>query len=141
ADTVEPFRVDFLSIYEDKPEHEGKPRIGGFVITASGKPLGKEFAQKLSAILLEAATYQEASAKCFEPGVAFRLRADQRSAEVLICFMCNDINVRPNRKGNRDASQLADFGQPVRVRLLKLTKEAFPDDEQIQNLKADKSHE
>src|SRR5262249_42001424 len=68
ADTVEPFRIDPDSVYTTKPEDEGKMRIGGFVVTANAKPLGKEFAQQLSAILLEPDTYKHASAKCFDPG-------------------------------------------------------------------------
>jgi hypothetical protein len=135
AQKVETFRLDPESVYSAKPEYEGKTRIDGYVITATGKTQGPEFARRLAAILLREETYEPAAAKCFDPGVAFRVYGGDESVEVLICFMCNDLDVRPNALGQRLGNQLADFPREVRPQLLKLVQEAFPDDKDIQALK------
>lgn len=114
-----------------------KVRVHRFTQGATkGRVPGQQFASRLAAILLAEHTYGIAATDCFDPGVAYRLWKGDRSVDVLICFHCNNLDVRPNRKAESAGGQLADFGQStVRTELLKLTKEAFPDDRDIQSLK------
>jgi hypothetical protein len=93
-------------------------------------------------VLLENATYFGDQAKCFEPGVAFRLWKEKESVEVIICFHCANLKLTA-KGGKADAND--DDGIPKSGgfggaegsygRLAKLAKEAFPDDKHIQALK------
>ena len=90
ATRVEAFRVD--------PSREAKANdawIGGYVISATGKEQGKEFAAKLSAVLLSPTTYSFLNRKrcMFDPGVAYRFWKDQEVVEVTVCFHCDDLMV------------------------------------------------
>ena len=136
AARVEVFRID------PDDSAKGPKRIGGYAITATGKELDKEFTGKLADVLLDDATYFGDQAKCFEPGVAFRLWKDKESVEVVICFHC--ANLKLTAKGVK-GDAIDDDGHPKSGgfgstegsygRLAKLAKEAFPDDKDIQALK------
>jgi hypothetical protein len=136
ATRVEVFRID--------PDNsaKGAKRIGGYAITATEKEQGQEFTGKLADALLDDATYFGDQAKCFEPGVAFRLWKEKESVEVVICFHCANLKLTTNgAKGDA----INDGGHPKSGafggdkgsygRLAKLAKEAFPDDKDIQTLK------
>jgi hypothetical protein len=100
ATKVEVFRLDGKEVSggrEGKPK-EGK-RLGGFLVTAQGQDKGREFARKLLGILNDDKTYTDEFAKCFWPGVAFRVWKDQEVIEVLICFRCHNFYCGPHRRG------------------------------------------
>jgi hypothetical protein len=136
ATRVETFRVDADS---SKP---GANRVGGYAITATGKEQDKEFTAKLAGVLLDDGAYFGVQAQCFDPGVAFRLWKNKESVEVVICFHCSNLKL-----GARDAKgKVFDETENLKVggfggadgsygRLVKLAKEAFPDDKDIQALK------
>jgi hypothetical protein len=134
SDEVETFRIDPESIWKPEKKALEGMRIDGFLVISNGKTQDSAFAAKLRAILLQDETYKKPSAKCFDPGVAYRFKHGERSADVAICFMCNDMDSQPNRKHNTTGDQLADFTREARAALLALTKEAFPDDAEIQAL-------
>jgi hypothetical protein len=136
ATRVEVFRID------PDDSAKGAKRIGGYAITTTGKEQDKEFTGKLADVLLDDGTYFGVQAKCFEPGVAFRLWKDKESIEVVVCFHC--ANLRLTAKGAKGES--VDDGGSPRLgafagdkgsygRLAQLAKEAFPDDKDIQALK------
>jgi hypothetical protein len=136
ATRVEVFRID--------PDESAKraKRIGGYAITVTGKEQNKEFTGKLADVLLDDGTYVGDQAKCFEPGVAFRLWKDKESVEVVICFHC--ANLKLTAKGANgdaldggDSKKIGGFGgdKGSYGSLAKLAKEAFPDDKDIQALK------
>jgi hypothetical protein len=136
ATRVEVFRID------PDVSAKGAKRIGGYAITATGKERDKEFTGKLADALLDDGTYFGDQAKCFEPGVAFRLWKDKESVEVVICFHC--ANLKITAKG-ATGEPVDDGGSPKiggfagdkgsYGRLANLAKEAFPDDKDIQALK------
>lgn len=133
ATRVEVFRLD--PDPRKKPDEKG---VGGFLVTATGKEQGKEFAGKLRDVLFTDATYEGASARCFEPGVAFRAWTDKKeSVEVIICFHCSNLSVisyDANGKVVKKDGGGGFGGTPSWTALVKLAKEAFPDDKEIQTL-------
>src|SRR5271156_1276059 len=96
ATKVEVFRIDPISGHMPKSTRkEGEKRIMGFLVIAQGKDQGKEFADKLSQILFDRATYSDQISMCFDPGVAFRVWKDDEALDVLICFKCNNFGYGP----------------------------------------------
>jgi hypothetical protein len=123
ADRVEVFRIN----PEKEGKEAGKNRIGGYAVTATGKEQDKVFAGKLAGVLLQGRTYSGQSFKCFDPGVAYRIWKGKESVEVAICFACENLRIGDafgsfgGAKGNWAA-------------MVKVAKEAFPDDKEIQGL-------
>jgi hypothetical protein len=134
-------KVEAFRIKLDKADKEGVKTVGGYPITATGKEQGKDFAGKLRDVLFADATYEGRSARCFEPGVAFRARTDKKeSVEVIICFHCSNLSVisyDANGKVVKKDAGGGFGGTPSWTALVKLAKEAFPDDKEIQALKED----
>lgn len=96
---------------------------------STGKALEKEFAARLAAILLDEKTYlfDMAPKSCeLNPGVAFRLWKGTRQVNVVLSFECDMLLVNP-------WLGFADF-DPARPALVRLVKEALPDDPEIQKL-------
>ena len=133
ATRVEVFRTDGKNgPWIGKPRSPGETRIGGFLVTARGQDRGKEFAAGLADVLLARRTYSWAYAGCYWPGVAFRVWKDEEAVEVLICFECNNFYCGPPTDRARDTASFV--GSPLRPRLVRLAREAFPDDKEIQGL-------
>jgi hypothetical protein len=132
ATKVEVFRLDPEdSPYRfDKPRVDGEKRIGGWLITAQGKDQGKEFAVKLAALLDEKHD-KSGGAKCFDPGVAFRVWKDDEYADVLICYHCNNYYFGPPTQRAKENAGITT----LRPLFVQLAKEAFPEDKEIQALK------
>jgi hypothetical protein len=134
ASKVEVFRLDGKEFSKDEggPLKKGR-RVGGFLVTAQGKDQGRKFAGKLLDILNDNKTYTNKYALCFWPGIAFRVWKEEECVEVLICFLCDNLYCGPPPKGM--ANENASFvGSPRRADLVRLAKEAFPDDKEIQGL-------
>lgn len=130
AARVEVFRVSPL----ESTAHSGN-EIGGYPITARGKEQGPGFAARLAAVLLNDGVTQNEKKCGLEPGVAFRAWKNQNAVEILICFKCDVL--WPHVVGEQTENpthEWQDF-DPVRADLVGLAKEAFLDDDEIQNLK------
>jgi hypothetical protein len=131
ATRVEAFRV--LKRHTSEEEPKVKKRIGGFLLNPKGKALGKEFAKELADILSDDRTYSNAWAACFEPGVAFHAWKGDERIDILICFMCDNLYCGPPVE---NAGENVSFvGTPARAQLVRLVKQAFPEDQEIQSLK------
>lgn len=128
AARVEVFRVklDF-----DKSGEEARERMGPCVITARGNDQGKEFAARLRAILYDRSTYSNSEAKCFTPGVAFRIWKDKKSVDVYICFHCDNFLIKT---AEHESGKHSFLDTAARGKLVQLAKDAFPDDPEIQSL-------
>jgi hypothetical protein len=131
ATKVEAFRI--------KPEHTDKTGdnyIAGYPITSRSKKLGEKFAQKMTKALFEEKTYEGEGAKCFDPGVAFRVWSGKEAVEVIICFRCTNFQVQVMGE-KKDSDEVREFGfGPGLEPFLALAREAFPDDREIQGLKS-----
>ena len=118
-----------------EPDHNpGSNTIAGFPILATGKEQDQAFAARLTAILLGDDVTRNAKKCGFSPGVAYRLWKGDLAVEVLICFECDVL--WPHVVGERSDHphlEWQDFDS-VRADLIKLAKEAFPDDKEILSL-------
>lgn len=125
ATKVEVFRVD-----SGKPGGKDKT-VGGYRVTATGKDRDEKFAARLAGVVLDEESYVWGAAKgcVFQPGVAFRVWKGEESVEVVICFACDQVRVSAAGKDGVPAES-----DPGRAALVKLAKEALPDDKEIQKL-------
>ncbi len=129
ATQVETYRIEGFG---PKPA-PGQRVIDGYPVLSRGRTQGAGFAHRLAAVLTNPQTFAGAEDRCiFDPGVVFRLRNGSDAVDALICYHCNDIMVITNR-----ARDKAVYGRSylVRPQLVRLTKEAFPGDKEIQMLK------
>jgi hypothetical protein len=135
ATKVEVFRIDGRNDPPDPtPIKPGDPTVGGYAILTHGKDQGREFAAKLNDLLTDDKTYTDRFATCFWPGVAFRVWKDEECVDVIICFKCSNFYLGPPT--DKRVLENATFsGSPNTGRLVRLAKEAFPDDEEVQALK------
>ncbi len=130
ATKVEVFRVE-----PNKAEKPEDKQIGGYPIKATGTEQKKAFAAKLAAVLVDEKTLFGQQARCFTPGVAFRLWKDKESVDVIICFACENLRlIARDADGKEIKNTSGAFGPDIQP-LLKLAKEAFPDDKEIQGIK------
>ena len=128
-------RVEVFRVASEEVQKPTNNAIEGYPILATGKEQGEEFAARLTSILLGKGVTQNEKKCGLEPGVAYRLWKGNQSVEVLVCFKCNVL--WPHIVGEQWKEHLwwewQDF-DTVRADLLAVTKEAFPDDQEIQSL-------
>ncbi len=135
-------RVEVYRIDGGGPDHvevhpkPGEPSIGGFRVTAQGKDQGPEFATRLADVLLDPANHTIPIVKCYWPGVVFRIYKGQECVDVMICFHCHNYYLGPPSTA-RVLETDGFEGTPAGPKLVRLAKEAFPNDKQIQALKED----
>ena len=130
ADRVEAFRIG-----PEPTAKKGKKNVAGYPILSRGKDQGQKFAARLASVLLEDGTLFGKGVRGFEPGVAFRMWHGEELVEVLICFKCDSLRVISHSgKGKVVKRASGAFGGHAGP-LVKLAKEAFPDDKEIQALK------
>jgi hypothetical protein len=130
ATRVEVFRVD---PNRDRTK-DAKANIGGYGVISTGKEQGETFARRLADILLGNSVTTNVKKCGLQPVVAYRLWKDKQSLEVLVCFRCDVLWPHVvGEMGTPGPYEYQDF-DPVRAKLLALTKEAFPDDKKIQAL-------
>jgi hypothetical protein len=101
------------------------------------KELDNALARQLADIMLDPNTYDFNSAKgcMFEPVAGFRIWHDKRSVDVILCFHCNELKlISPDPVSKRYPSRVQGFDK-ARPAMLRLVKQAFPDDREIQDLK------
>ena len=87
------------------------------------------------AVLRNDASYAWNIAKqcIFDPGVAYRVWRGNESVVILICFHCDEVGIVADKTQPEEITiHSCDPGRPA---LLKLAKEAMPDDKEIQALK------
>jgi hypothetical protein len=133
ATKVEVFRIDPMSRSDPDKLKVAEKSIGGYQVTSQGNDQGNAFAIKLADILADEATYTDGMADCYNPGVVFRAWVNDQPYDAVICFKCSNFYFGPS---THLAKPIASFGDsPRRADLVRLAKEAFPDDTDIQKLK------
>ena len=136
-DKVETYRL--LTHRDDKPTSagDGLPRLHGHPIIATGPVLGPEFGSQLAAVFFSPDAYDFDRAKgcLFDPGVAFRVHSGRRYVDLLLCFSCNEHRFYAvDEAGNVTRESGEDFDR-ARPKLVRLAKQAFPNDPTISALK------
>jgi len=126
ADKVEVFRIDGRS--DGERTNEPGNRIHGYLVKHKGKDQGREFAQDLAGILFHERTYSNGYAACFFPGIVFRPWAGEKSVTVVLCLECDQLLVNFSRT-------ISFYNSPLRANLVRLAKQAFPEDPEIQELR------
>jgi hypothetical protein len=129
ATRVEAFRIEPRAAKGDEKQIAGHP----IKVTA---PEQKEaFAKKLAAALTDEKSLFGEQARCFLPGVAFRIWKEQESVDVLVCFGCSNLRlIARNAKATAVKEARGAFGKDNGV-LLGLAREAFPDDKELKEIK------
>lgn len=124
-----------VEVFRIKPRKEAaKEQIAGYPITAPGKEQGKEFAAELASVLKDDKTWFGTGARCFIPGVAFRVWKDKESVDVIICFGCSNFHLVARDAAGKEVRMTGGAFGPTNGPLLKLAKKAFPDDKEIQGI-------
>ena len=127
-------RVEVFKVSSKRARDE--PDAGGYRVAATGKPRGKEFAARLAGVLLEEKSYRFDTRRVggFEPLVVLKAWKGEAWVEVLFSFASDEVVVRAPAKDEtvRSAQEEID---PVRGELVRLVKEALPEDKEIQALR------
>jgi hypothetical protein len=131
ATRVEVFRLGEAAGAPDQAKAE---TLDGFPVAARGKEQGKEFAGNLTKVLLDEKTYSTTFAACFMPGVAFRVWKGEECVDVVVCFKCSNFYCGPKTTQAQENACFAD-SPAAAAALVRLAKEALPDDKEIQALK------
>lgn len=132
ADKVEVFRVD--GTWPHKPPAPSEQAISGWRVLSQGRDQGPEFAARLADILADEASYSQKFAGCFDPGVGYRIWRGKDRVDFIICFHCDNFYLGPPVKGKMVSETASFYETPARRRLVRLAKEAFPNDPDIQGL-------
>jgi len=130
VDRVEVFRI--APMWEKKKDQEAN--FVGYPLLAIAKEQNKEYADRLAAVLKDEHSYDWGVAKACEFG-RNRLSDLEREGSiiVLICFTCNEIGIIADE--SKPAILRTHSADPARPALLKLARQAFPDDKALQSLK------
>jgi hypothetical protein len=120
----------------DRDFIKGKVGEGMQVKETLGTPmlLAPDLSRRVSEALRDRDTYEaDVFIMCFDPGVQFDFYQDSRRVTVQICFHCQNLTARFDDGQSTEMSREVVF-TPGYARLLRLTREAFPDDRDIQSL-------
>jgi len=129
-------RVEVFLI-EPKPTPSDASRtIQGYPIRLQGKDQGPTFAARLRTILLDDRTYSFDSFKgcIFSPGVVFRFRNGDELVEIITCYKCSEFLIVAKDDRGAVVRVVGEDFDNARPALVKLAKDAFPDDKEIQAL-------
>jgi len=132
-------RVEVFRVGSEKLQKPTSNTIGGYPILSAGKEKDQAFAGRLTNLLLGDGVTRNAKKCGLEPGVAYRLWNGDQAVEVLVCFKCDVLWPHlVGEQGKLPHQEWQDFDS-ARADLLELTREAFPEDLEIQNLPAKRS--
>ncbi len=136
ATKVEVYRIDGGSSDREPPRvGPGETAVDGFAVTARGKDQGPEFAARLDRVLSDEQSHSNAFAKCFWPGVVFRVYKGEERVDVVICYTCQNFYLGPPKTDGQVQENTSFRDTPAVPKLVRLAKEALPDDPDIQALK------
>lgn len=138
---VAPTPVGAPGAANEKKDHElppGTPEtIQGFPVRKVAASQGRAFAQQIARLVLDERSYEPRmwpfgrsvmKACLLTPGVAFRIWAQRRAVDVLVCFRCDQIAVA--RVGGTKGMRAGDI-DPARAAFVRLVKSVLGDDPEI----------
>lgn len=129
-------RVECFRVFPEKPNEPMGNECGAYPVTSTAKAQEEKFAARLVDILFDDKTYDfEKAKKCeFSPGVGYRLWNDKEWVDVTLCFSCDELEISHKPPGAKELSTAHEDFDAARAALVKLAKEAFPEDKEIQGL-------
>lgn len=129
-------RTECFRVFPEKPNEPMGKECGGYPIMSQEKDRDEKFTARLVEILFDDKTYDfEKAKKCkFEPGVGYRLWADKEWVDVTLCFSCDEVEISHKSPEMRELSAAHEDFDAARAALVKMAKEAFPEDKEIQGL-------
>jgi hypothetical protein len=106
-----------------------------FEILPTPQPVSAAMASELAASILDPKSFDNNGGKAcgFQPGVAFRFWKGDKAVDVLICFRCSELLVRPADSNGWGTGKLG-FDRAAQ-RFLSLAKRARPEDPNLKDLK------
>jgi hypothetical protein len=130
AERVETFRV--VSNSSDDWSTAGKPAIEGHEIILRGKTQGRDFVRQLAGSLLnEKDAFGGIHGCIWAPRYVFRLWHGKESANMLICFDCNEVQIIfHSATGEKTHETYLDFGEN-RNAWLDLIQKVFANDDEL----------
>jgi hypothetical protein len=133
ATKVEVFRIDPMDgPHQRTPKLLGQNRIGGYLVTKQGTDPGADFIARLVDTLFDDSAYSDEFAKCYDPGVVYRVWKDDEALDVIICYRCHNAYIGPpTERANENVSLLGKRWSD----LVDLAKQAFPNDPVFDELK------
>jgi hypothetical protein len=112
---------------------EGK-HVDGYPILSAAKEPAKDFAKQLSSLVQDERSLFSEQARCFTPGVAFRLWKDKESVDVVVCYQCWGLRLTARDADGKVLHRTGGGFKANHDAWVKLAKKAFPDDKEIQGL-------
>jgi hypothetical protein len=134
-------RVECFRIGGKPAEKAADPAkdIDGYPVVVTGKEQGKEFAAELAALLLEEKSLFGGQARCFFPGVGFRLWKEKESVDVIVCYLCTGLRIVARDPEGKVVKQTGGGFGGNWASWVKLAQQAFPEDAEIKALDSKKS--
>ena len=129
ATRVEAFRI--ANKPAEKPE--GK-QVGGYPILSAAGEQGKDFARRLGSLVQDEKSLFSAQARCFSPGVAFRLWKEKESVDVVVCYKCWGLRLTARDADGKVLQRTGGGFKANSNAWVKLAKGAFPNDAEVQGL-------
>jgi hypothetical protein len=132
-------RVEVFRVQPKRPDKPAEKNVVGYTIVATVGEPKKELASKLAAVLLADKTYFSEQSRCFLPGIGFRLWTEKKeSVDMVVCLTCTNLRLVSRDADGKEIKSVAGAFGPELQPLLKLVKEAFPDDKEIQKIGEEK---
>ena len=133
---VETFRLaDFHELEVNNTALAAKPEVlENYTVARRGPTLDAGFAHRLATALGNGVAPKSGLVpSCFDPGVGFRVWHGKDYATVVICFHCVGVKVDGQWNGEVKPVTFSPLGSS-RNELLKLSREAFPNDKTLNAL-------
>ena len=142
ADKVEALRLaDFLdSSTRSLPNFDeiAMQKYGlayNYTLMCPARVVNTNFAPRLRETLRLTPDKSNAFYQCFEPGVGFRVWRGKTHTEVFVCFHCEGVEIVTTNERKKEISNFRTDMGAARKSLLALSREAFPEDKVLQELK------
>ena len=124
-----------VEAYRLKPDPHQQP--GDYAVSGGPEPVPKDLATEVSRALVNSSSYWWEMAKPCEPQYGIRLSfyRGQDQVDVFLCYECLELLVARNGKMTSGLGQAQSFDF-MNGRLVLAAKTLFPDDPEIQKLRA-----
>ena len=142
ADKVEALRLaDFLdSSTRSLPNFDeiamGKyGAVHSYTLMRPARIVNANFAPRLREALRLTPDKPNPFHQCFEPGMGFRVWRGKTHTEMFVCFHCEGVEIVTTDERKKEIANFRTDVGAARKSLLALSREAFPEDKVLQELK------